>query len=252
MEERILICMPYYSGGAQGRELEMSLTGWKKFCKFPFKIAIIGDNNPIMNKFDFVEWVPCERVPIAENQYRPHLDRANKFLKAYELYHNGEHYDGFFHICDDHYPVHDFDLKYLTQHYYLQMDFNGDMSKAPNNWKHDLAKTKQLLKRKGLHSVNFTTHFPQWYDFEKYKKIVDEFNLTKNSYVIENIYYNYYNVRLSQQADSIRLGVWNATDSNEKMDSILSNPNDKRKFIACSTAGYNKNFENKLCKYLGI
>ena len=75
--------------------------------------------------------------------------------------------------------------------------------------------------------------------------------LTK-SYVIENIYYNYFNIKPDVQADEIRLGVWSIEDSGEKLDKLLNNPNDKRKFIACSTRGFNETFQNKLCKHLGI
>lgn len=250
--DKVLLCMPYFDNGKQGRELEMSLTGWKKFCKFPFKIAIIGDRNPIIDNFDFVEWVPCERVPEKKNMYRPHLDRINKFLSAYKLYHENEKYDGFFHICDDHYPVHDFDLEYLKQPYYLQPNFVGNMNTPVYSWQHDLAKTASLLRKNGLKTINFTTHFPQYYDFEKYKEVVDKFGLAESSYVIENLYYNYYNIKPSKQADEIRLGVWSEETSGKQLSDLLNNPNDKRKFVACSTKGFNSIFENKLCSYLGI
>lgn len=250
--DKVLLCMPYFDSGKQGRELEMSLTGWKKFCKFPFKIAIIGDRNPIIDKFDFVEWVPCPRVEGIEGMYRPHLDRANKFLTAYQLYHENEGYEGFFHICDDHYPVHEFDLDYLKQTYYLQPRFVGDLNRPSNTWQHDLAKTSRLLTSNGIKTVNFTTHFPQYYEFEKYKEIVEKFDLTHKSYVIENIYYNYFKLKPAAQADTIRLGVWCAEDSGTKLDVILNDANDKRKFIACSTKGFNQTFQDKLCKHLGI
>lgn len=250
--KEVLICMPYFDSGKQGRELEMSLTGWKKFAKFPFKMAIIGDHNPIMDKFDFVTWVPCPRIDNVEGQYRPHLDRVNKFLTAYKIFYEVENYTDFIHICDDHYPVHDFDYEYLKKPYYLQLNFIGDINKPSNYWQHDLAKTAKLLRKYRYNTINFTTHFPQYYEFEKYKYLVDKFKLQTNSYVIENLYYNYYKTMPDQQADNIRLGVWNEKTSIKDLDTLLCNQNDKRKFIACSTKGFNKTFETKLCKYLGI
>ena len=86
--DKVLICMPYFDSGKQGRELEMSLTGWKKFAKFPFTIAVIGDRNPIIDNFKFIEWVPCKRTEPVSGQYHPHIDMVNKFIKAYELYHD--------------------------------------------------------------------------------------------------------------------------------------------------------------------
>lgn len=248
--DKVLICMPYFDSGKQGRELEMSLTGWKKFCKFPFKIAIIGDRNPIMDNFDFVEWVPVKRKDPIENQYHPHIDMVNKFKVAYNVYHN--EYEDFLFICDDYYPVHDFDETFIKKYYYLQPNFVGDLSKPNFTWQHDLAKTSRLLKKDGKRTVNFTTHFPILFNFDKLKDVFDKYDMYTHSYVIENIYCNYYNVEIAEQADSIRLGVWKPEDSGEKLDELLNNPNDKRKFIACSTKGFNQTFQDKLCKYLGI
>ena len=217
---------------------------------FPFRIVIIGDYNPVVDKFDFASWIPCNRVNEISGQYLPHLDMVNKFKFAYDLYH--EAYNSFIWVCDDYYPVHEFDYNYIKKYYYLQPNFIGDIKRPSNTWQHDLAKTGRLLRNNGFKCVNFTTHFPIVFEFEKLINMFDKFDMYHNSYVIENLYCNYYDVQKDIQADSIRLGVWRQEDSFQKLDDILNNKYDVRKFIACSVVGYNSIFEKKLCKYLGI
>ena len=56
IQDEILLVIPYINGG-QGNELELALTGWRKYCKSPLRIVVIGDYNPcIEGKAEYIEY----------------------------------------------------------------------------------------------------------------------------------------------------------------------------------------------------
>ena len=43
--------------------------------------------------------------------------------------------------------------------------------------------------------MNYCTHYPVYFNFNKLEEIIRKFKLEKESYVLENIYFNYYIIR---------------------------------------------------------
>jgi hypothetical protein len=95
-------------------------------------------------------------------------------------------------MVDDNYAIKPFTLFDILQTHYHSQSFTGN-SKAPvNYWNHNKWKTRQLLDKENLPHINYTTHFPCWFSIEKLLFITDKYNLKNESYVIEDVYFNYY------------------------------------------------------------
>ena len=84
---------------------------------------------------------------------------------------------------------------------------------SPNGWQRDKAKTRDLLVKLGYPTRNFTTHLPQWYDWDKLEALWDRFDMDNESYVMEDLYFNiYYPTRVPLQLhidfDNYKCGVY--------------------------------------------
>jgi hypothetical protein len=101
-------------------------------------------------------------------------------------------YSGFIAMCDDLYAIKSFTLYDILQTHYHSSSFTGDETAPTHFWRYDKWKTRQLFDKENLPHVNYTTHFPYWYDIKKLKNIINEFNLMNESYVLEDVYFNYY------------------------------------------------------------
>lgn len=238
-----LVVMTYVQGGSQGKEIESALSGWKKFCKFKYHLMVIGEfDNSLVEKFPWVEFVSCPSVAREENQYTPHLDMQMKMEIAMRMYKTV--YDGFIWISDDFCPIKPFELEDITTiHYHTGEVIGGDklpLASFPNNkWK-----TKELLVKNGLPHVNYTTHYPCYFEFSKLKELWDKFNMREESYVIEDLYFNYFDHDEAILDSEIRLGVWSEKVYKEKFQDALNNP--KIKFVCNSVEGWSEELENNL------
>ena len=240
-----LVIMPYKQSSSQGNEIRFTLNGWRKYCQFKYHFVIIGEfNEELKNEFPWVEWIHYQSKPQKAEQYNPHLDIMNKFEWVRQRY--SDKYNGFVYITDDNYAIRPFTLEDIVTIYYLNPSFNGRKDQPTSYWNHDKWKTRQLLDREGLPHINYTTHHPYYMEFSKLKEIMDKYNLLEESYVFDDIYFNYFSHPEPIQVNCIRLGIWSKKDFDEKFQDAVNNPNIK--FICNSVEGWSKELEQKLSK----
>lgn len=207
LRKEVLVVMPYSGRRAQGREIELMLSGWRKNCKFRYHFVVIGDfDNVDRSKFGWVDFIDCPRIPLAKGQYTPHLDIMHKFSVVMERF--AGRYEGFFYVTDDEYAIKPFSLWDLRRTYYHSPAFRGEESAPTSFWRHDKWKTRRLLDRENLPHVNYTTHFPAYFEFDKLRGIIDKYDLLNESYVFDDVYFNSFEHDEPVLDSSIRLGVW--------------------------------------------
>lgn len=215
---KMLVVIPYCSEGAQGRELEYAVAGWRRHFKENYMIVVAGEDHPVTKTGDDICCVPSERVPEKEGQYRQHLDYVSCFRKVRKAFPGSK---GFIFVADDCYPVNDFDLTDVMQLKQESADIHFTLDSG-NPWRVDAAKTKARLIEDGYPTRNFTTHLPQWYEWSKLAALWEKYNMDEESYVMEDLYFNiYYPTRIPLQLnidyDNLKCGVYR---SNPRIDYI--------------------------------
>lgn len=245
MKNEILVILPYKQSSSQGTELEIALSLWRKNCTFKYHFIVIGEyDKSFVQKFPWVEFIECKSKEKVDDQYNPHLDILNKFIIAMTKYQ--DKYTGFIAMCDDIYAIKPFTIFDILQTHYHSKSFDGNKNAPTSYWRYDKWKTRQLFDKENLSHINYTTHFPYWYDIEKLKFIIDKFNLKNESYVLEDIYFNYYEHDKPILDSEIRLGIWNYDIYKRDFQSALENPNIK--FMCNSVEGWSADLENSLKK----
>ena len=111
---------------------------------------------------------------------------------------------------------------------------------------HNKWKTKQLLENNNLPCMNYTAHYPIYYEFSKLKEIWDKFDMRKESYVLEDVYFNYFEHEEPVLDTDVRLGVWNYEIYRKKFQDAINDP--KIKFVCNGVEGWNEDMENDLEK----
>ena len=245
LKKETLVVMPYKQSGSQGNEIRITLTGWRKFCQFKYHFVVIGEfDESLKQEFPWVEFIYCPSVPKKEGQYNPHLDMQNKFKIASRMY--SQIYDGFIYMTDDEYAIKPFDLSDITRIYYHNTTFFGNEKCPKSYWNYDKWKTRQLLDKEGLPHVNYTTHYPCYFEFRKMDEIRKKYNLSEESYVFDDVYFNYFKHEEPILDNTIRLGVWNNDIFKNEFQKAVDNPNIK--FMCNSVEGWSKELENELIK----
>ena len=209
MKNKTIIVIPYCSEGAQGRELEYAVAGWRKHFKEDYLIVIAGENHPVTATGKDIVCIESPRVPGREGQYRQHLDYVSCLKKVREAFPKSK---GFVFVADDCYAVNDFDLsdiKFLKQ---LRDNIPFEPG-SPNAWKRDQAKTRERLVADGYPTRDFTTHLPQWYEWDKLAAIWERYDMENESYLMEDLYYNiYYPTRIPMTVrdewDNVKCGLY--------------------------------------------
>ena len=155
-------------------------------------------------------------------------------------------------MADDCYAVNDFDMSDVMC---LKQKANDVTSSivSPNGWQRDKAKTKMALAAKGLPTRNFTTHLPQWFEWDKLEKLWNEYDMENESYVMEDLYYNtYFPTRVPLQLhidfDNFKCGVYRP---NPRMYYIEKAFNSKI-WIQNSNAGWIPALDKMLANYYGL
>ena len=208
-KDTILVVIPYCSAGAQGNELELAVAGWRKHFKEKYLIVLAGENHPITETGDDIICIESERVPEKKGQYRQHLDYVSCFKKVHAAFPKSK---GFIFVADDVYAVNNFDMsdvKFLKQR---SMEMGGSLE-STNGWQRDKAKTRMLLEKEGYPTRNFTTHLPQWIEWDKLEALWEKYDMENESYVFEDLYFNiYYGDRIPFQLnidhDNLKCGVY--------------------------------------------
>ena len=241
----VLVVLPYVQGGSQGREIELALSGWKKFCKFKIHFVVIGQfDDKLVKKFPWVEFITCPSVAKEEDQYTPHLDIQMKLEIIMRMYKNG--YNGFIRTADDIYPIKPFELEDITTPHYHYHIINGSEMLPLASFYNNKWKPKQLLEKNNLPCINYTAHYPIYYEFSKLKEIWDKFDMRNESYVLEDVYFNYFEHEEPVLDKDIRLGIWNYEMYKNKFQDAVNDP--KIKFVCNSVEGWNEDMENDLEK----
>lgn len=244
-KNEILVVLPYKQSGSQGNEIKIALSGWRKFCQFNYHFIVIGEfDETLKNEFPWVEFIYCKTKEKKEGQYNPHLDMQNKFKIVKKIY--SQAYDGFIWMCDDNYPIKPFDFDDIKRIYCHSLSFDGCEKCPTSYWRYDKWKTRQLLDREGLPHINYTTHFPCYFEFKKLGEIWKKYNILDESYVVEDIYFNYFEHEKPIYDSTIRLGIWNKSIFDNEFQKAVDNPNIK--FIVNSVEGWSKELEDELFK----
>lgn len=240
-----LIVLPYKQSGSQGNEIRIALNGWRKFCRSKYHFVVIGEfKDDLKEEFPWVEFIYELSVPKIPGQYYPHLDIQHKMEVAYNLF--KDRYKGFIYMVDDNYAIKPFYIYELKTIYYHQPSFVGREEAPVNWWKHDKWKTRQLMDRENFTHVNYTTHFPCYFEFERFKELWDKFNMREESYVPEDVYFNSYKHQEPILDSTIRLGVWSKEIFENDFQNAVRDP--KIKFICNSVEGWSKELEEELNK----
>jgi len=245
LNRETLVILPYIQNKSQGNEIRLALNGWRKYCRFDYHFVVIGEfDESLKNEFPWVKFIFCKTKEKKGGQYNPHLDMQNKFNIISKNY--SQTYNGFIWMVDDNYAIKPFALKDITTIYYLNPSFTGREDQPTSYWNHDKWKTRQLLDREGLPHINYTIHYPCYFEFNKLKTIWDKFNMREESYVLEDIYFNYFSHPEPLQVNCIRLGIWSKMDFDRKFQDAVNDPNIK--FICNSVEGWSKELEEAIEK----
>jgi len=209
-EDKYLVVIPYFAEGAQGKELQYAIAGWRRHFKEKYQIVVVGDYDPVVDTGDDITFIKCERVPEQpENNYRPHIDFVKKFKAVRKAFPDSK---GFIFVADDCYAVNDFDIndvKVLKQ--------NGNKLKVDlsrhSGFERDKKKTIDLLRKEGYPIRNFTTHLPTWIEWDKLEALWEKYDMENESYIFEDLYFNiYYTSRVPLQLhidyDNFKCGVY--------------------------------------------
>ena len=225
MDKEILVVIPYFAAGAQGRELEYAVAGWRNHFLNPHKIIIVGDYHPIVETGKDIEFIECPRVPDPPaGNYRPHIDHVNKFRKVRERFPESQ---GFIYTCDDIYAVNDFDMVDVLLLKQNSADMSSDRN-SYNGWKRDNAKTRDLLVKEGLPTRNWVCHLPVYYEWKKLLEIYEKYDCDHNSYVVEQIYFNTYfrnriPLQLNLNTDNLKCGIYRTNAEISRLKSMFQN-----------------------------
>lgn len=247
LNNKTLVVLPYKQSGSQGNEIRLALNAWKKFCQFNYHFIVIGKfSDQLKNEFPWVEFIYSEPIQRRNNQYNQHLDVQHCTEVIMEKYNKS--YTGFIWMVDDNYAIKPFNLSDIKTIHYHSSSFIGNEHQPASYWAHDKWKTRQLLDRESLPHINYTTHYPCYFEFKKLKEIWDKFNMRNESYVLEDIYFNYYEHEYPLLDSTIRLGIWSYEIYKNEFQKAVNNPNIK--FICNSIEGWSKDLENDLEKII--
>ena len=243
--EEILVILPYRETGSQGDELKLALSSWKKFCQFKYHFVVIGEfNESLKDEFQWVEFIYCAFPEKDENQYMPHIDIQRKMKVVVEKYR--DKYNGFIYMSDDKYAIKPFDLEDITTVFYQSRSFNGNKNSPACYWVHDRWKTRQVLDKENLPHVDYTTHYPYYFEFSKIEEIWDKFDMLNESYVLECMYFNYFSHEEPKPVSDILLRIWYQPVFDREFKKGVENHNIK--FVSNSAEGWSKELEDELWK----
>ena len=240
---KTLIVLPYSQRGAQGEEIQLALSAWKRFCTFDYHLVVVGDfDESLKEKFTWAEFVYVDRLPAIRRQYNPLLDVLHKLDIACQKF-KGD-YSGFVRMMDDFYAIKPFTLSDVKNTYYHAISFVGNKNAPTSFWCHSKWKTRQLLDRENLPHINYTTHHPCYFEIDKLETLFDKYNMRKESYVLDDLYFNYFTHDKPTLVSKIRLGIWNNDIFRRDFQKAIDNPNIK--FVCNSVKGWCKELEDGL------
>ena len=244
---RHLVLIPHLPSAQQGNELILAVTGWRKHFKADFTLAVMGEGLPGIPGVVNVE---SHRVPDVPGEYRSHLDYVSCARKAREMFPDTK---GFFVAGDDVFAVNDFAVDDILTPKILEdwLPTKGEKG-HPNAWRRNLAKTGRLLQSEGYPMLNWTTHLPHYYEWDKLFSIYDKFGCDRNSYVIENLYFNIYppyrRPETLYRGDRYKFEVcYTPLDRLGLADAFA-----RKIWVTCTEHGWSPQLEEALAEHYGI
>lgn len=238
-----VIFIPYNPDGAQGRELELAIAGWRRHFLCPdYVIAVVGERLPRLKGPDVVgiESPQVEEIPF---MYTQHLDYVSCMKACRRRFPES---DGIIFAADDNYLVHD-----ITPEWVMSLRYNrDDMQTDPQcgGWRYDQWRTRRLLVQEGLPHVNYTTHVPCWFRWDRLEYLWDRYDMEHESYVIENLYYNTFHAgEPAEQCDAVKFQLTVYDQWREVPDRMRD-----RIWICNSPEGYTRELEKILMDYYGL
>lgn len=253
LTDKILVVIPYLASGAQGRELEYAVAGWRRHFLEPFQIVIVGDYHPVVENGDDITFINCPRVTDIPGQYRPHLDHAHKFLTVMDAF---PEVKSFIKVADDCYPVNDFDLSDVRFFKCVGAsldEFERTTVKCGEGFRLDKLKTRDALKARGYRNPrNFTTHLPMFYVCDWLRDLLNAFDCERESYVIEDLYFNIFFAgrvpfRLNLQHDNLKCGVYRPNPDYDVIRKAFTT----KLWITNSPKGWTSQLDRMLAEYYG-
>ena len=240
----IPVVIPYLASGAQGRELEYAVAGWRRHAKFPILIVIVGDYHPVVETGRDIIYIHCEQVPAPElTEWRCHLDHVHKFREVHKIL----RLESFIYACDDMYAVNNFTLEDVVTPKLLEDDMGGNPLDV-NGWIRDMWKTRKLCLENGFGVKNWVCHLPVYYDWRFLESIYDKFDCDHRSYVVENIYYNMVEplepIRIDG-TDEYKFGLYDQNYTAEDLDRAFR----EKVWITNSPDGWSPLLDRKLDEY---
>lgn len=217
-EDTVLVVIPYLAAGAQGRELEYAIAGWRTHFKEKYHIVLVGDHHKVADGADDITFIECPRVAEIEGQYMPPIDIVNKLKVVHDAF--PEH-KGFVLSNDDIYAVNNFDLVDIKFLKCIGDQLGGDPDSA-NGWKRSLAATREALVADGKPIRNFSLHLPVWYEWDKLAALFEKYDMQHKSLLLVNLYFNTYfgdriPLKLHIDFDNIKCGIYR---SNPRLEYI--------------------------------
>ena len=248
-DAEVLVILPFIQKRMQGKEIYLTLNSWRKFCRFKYQFVVVGEFDDALRKeFPWVMFIPVKLDFNQADQYGPHLDIQNKINIIRERLQ--DRYPGFIYMTDDIYAIKPFSLSDILTVHYHSSGFTGTQDAPTNFWTHDKWKTRVLLDREGLPHINYTTHFPFYFDFKKLNALWEKYNMLKESYVLEDVYFNAVEHEAPVLDSDIRLGVWDHKIYYQDFEKAVEDHNIK--FVCNSVKGWSKELENALMKIIEI
>lgn len=249
-KEEILVVIPYLAKDAQGTELELAVTGWRKHFKEEFHIVVVGDYHPIVDTGDDISFIKCPRVKWpGKGNYWAHIDHVNKFRTVFNSY---PHSGGFIYTCDDIYAVKDFTMDDVLKPKARCRQIEGSFD-STNKWVVDNYRTKKLLIKHRLPTINWVCHLPVYYEWDKLFDIYDKYDCDEKSRVVEQLYFNTYYadsdyVVIEEEPNDYQYKVWNAkTDIDGLREAIGT-----KIWISNSVKGWKGEMESILREHYGL
>lgn len=244
----ILVVIPYCSEGAQGHELELAVAGWRRHFKENFLIVLAGEDHPVTRTGYDICCVSSRRVTALDDEYRSHLDYVSCLKKVRAAFPKSE---GFIMVADDCYAVGDFDFGDVAS----LKAYPGEILKVANpfnRWQVDAVNTRSLLERDGYPVRNFTTHLPQWYEWDKLDALWEKYDMAHHSRVMEDLYYNIYYGNcepiILAEDDDLQCGVFEPGTDLSRVERAIG----RKKWVMNSAEAWTPQFEQLLKNYYGI
>jgi hypothetical protein len=241
----ILVVIPYLPGAGQGREIEYAVAGWRRHFKDDFTLIAVGEG-VTGNVPEGVVPINSPRAAAIPGMYTQHLDYVSCFRRVREAFPDST---GFVRVADDCYAVRDFGMDdILAPKTIGEIGFNSIA--VPGSWQGDKQRTRVALVAGGYTTHNYTTHLPQWFEWDKLAALWERYGMDKTSYVDEDLYYNIYEgdraaINVHTEEQPYKCGIYRANPRIDYIEGCIG----KRIWITNSPEGWVPQLDMILKKY---